>query len=81
MKHDLPARVFTEVNEGNEEVAGSSFPLLPSVTTQGFNLSVLERGNFEPVAGGNRQERTRFAPGAPGCSEVSAAGASALRSP
>ena len=48
---------------------------------QGFHFLVLdggtERRNFEPVAGGNRQERTGFTPGASGCSESLAAGASA----
>ena len=37
MKHDLPEREFTEVNEGNEELAWSSLPWLPSVARQGFH--------------------------------------------
>ena len=50
MKYDPPNQAFTEVNEGNEEVAGTSFPSLPSVTRQDFDLALgggTERRNFE----------------------------------
>src|SRR5690349_11128960 len=57
MKHDLPEREFTEVNEGNEELAWSSLPSLPSVARQGFHPLVpaggTERRNFEPVTAAN----------------------------
>ena len=46
MNHKTPGRVLTEVNEGNEELVGTSFPLLPSVTSRrvhGFSGSAALR--------------------------------------
>ena len=62
MKHSSPDRVFTEVNEGNQELAGSSLPSRTSVRRQGLDLFVLagcvEREHFEQsverIAAGGR---------------------------
>ena len=35
VNHRPPGRALTEVNEGNEEPVGTSFPSLPSVTSGG----------------------------------------------
>jgi hypothetical protein len=37
MNDTPPGQVPTEVNEGNEEAAGTSFPSLPSVTSRGVH--------------------------------------------
>ncbi len=42
MKQDPADRVFTEANEGNQELARPSFPSLPSVTGQGFPVLLLD---------------------------------------
>ncbi len=39
MNHNASGGVFTEVNEGNEEFAVTSFPSLPSVTNRGIAVS------------------------------------------
>ena len=77
MSHGTSPGVVTEVNEGNEELARSLFPSLPSVTSQAVGPSpfrsleisnqAVQRTGASRLAHGQMERQWRLAPVADLC--------------